>query len=170
MLPSYRTICPIAGHYQICIAIGAIVSNLCLKDQLHPQLSAAFLQDSQQPFARNSTETMTSRCDHAPLEMHINVIPVLEAGNDGFIRRSIGACKIVQRLIREDHAPAKGFSGPIALHDRNRRLWSHLLHQQRKIQHTRSYTNKHHKHKPQSLKLESTPHIDNLGKNILDVK
>src|SRR2546430_11858659 len=105
---------------------------------------------------------MSARCNHVPFEMYINIIPVIEAGNDGFIRCSIRSCKIIQRLIGEDHAPAKGIPGPIALHHRDPRLWSRLLHKQRKIQPRWPSANTYNMHKPCSLGLERTSHKDSL--------
>ena len=112
-----------------------------LEHQLDAHFQATVLQDVEQVLAPDATKAMASRAHAAALEEHLDVVPVIERVADQLPTRRIGLGQVLQRLVRQHHAPAKGVIGFVALgHDDpvGRVL---QLHQQAKIQASWTATN-----------------------------
>ncbi len=127
----------VAGDEQVGLVLARdllVILHLGFKDQFHTEFFAACLQDVEQALAADADETVAAAADDAALEMHVDVIPAAELAGDGGGRYRIGLAQVVQRGIREHHAPAEGVIGTIALdhHYAVRRVLQ--FHQQTEIQ------------------------------------
>ena len=126
----------VAGNHQVGAVLrgqGLVVGHVGLEHQLHTQLQAAVLQDVEQPLAANAAKAVAGGAHAAPLEEHLDIVPMVEriANQRGCGR--IGRLQIRQRLVRQHHAPAEGVERPVALHHGDTVRWVLLLHQQGEI-------------------------------------
>ena len=100
---------------QIGVAISGKILDLALELQPDAEAARALLQDVQQALAGDAGKAMAARADDVPLEVDVDVVPVLEGCLDrgsalGVVLPEIGEC-----LVREHHAPAEGVVGAVAL-------------------------------------------------------
>ena len=95
--------------------------------QIDLEFARAFLQDRQQPLARDAGESLTAGADRPPAIVDVDVVPMHEIGHDPRVGRRIGRGDIAECLIGEHDAPAERVVGSIPLENRdggsrNRRL------------------------------------------------
>ena len=93
------------------------IADLVLKRLLDAERRRALLKNIEQPLALDAAEAMAAAADHLAVDVHVDVVPVIEAVDDGGMRFGIGVRKIGHGLVREHHAPAKGVVRPIAFMD-----------------------------------------------------
>ena len=74
-----------------------------------------FLKDIQQALALDAAEAMTAALDRAPAEVHVDVVPVMEALDDGIVGGRIHSAKARHGLVREHDAPAERIVGTVTL-------------------------------------------------------
>ena len=92
------------------------------------------MEHLQQLLARHAAEPVASRAHDRIAQVRLDVAPVPEQLADLAIGRLVGEFKVAQRLIREDHAKAKGVLGAIALMHHDFRRGEGLLHQDGEVQ------------------------------------
>ena len=100
---------------QVGVSTGVRMVDLGFEPQLDAEAPRPLLQDIEQALARDASKAMAARADDLPLEVHVDVVPVLEAACN---RR--GAVRVVlpqpvQRLVGEHHAPTERVVGAVAL-------------------------------------------------------
>ena len=91
--------------------------DLVLKELLDAERGGSLLKDVQQPLARDAAEAVTAAADRLTAEVHIDVVPMIEAADDGVVRIAVRIAKSRHRLVGKHHAPAEGVVWPIALVD-----------------------------------------------------
>jgi hypothetical protein len=127
----------VARNHQIGAVLGGeglVVGHVGLEHQLHAQCQAAVLQDVEQPLAADAAEAVARGAHAAAFEEHLDVVPVVERIANQCGRGRIGGTQVVQRLVRQHHAPAKGVERAVALHHRDAVGGILLLHQQGEIE------------------------------------
>ena len=124
----------VAGDDEVGVGEVGIGVDFGLEQQFHAERFAARLQDVEQLLAADAHKTVPAGADHPALEVQLDVIPVVEGHLDGVRRRPVPVPHAVQGGVREDHAPAEGVVGAVALHHRDVVRRVQLLHQQREIQ------------------------------------
>ena len=127
----------IAGNHQVGLVVlrqRLVVGHVGFKHQLHIQLFAALLQDVEQVLAAYPTKTMATGAHALPFEKHLDVVPMVERIPNQLRGVRVGGLQVLQGLVAEHHAPAKGVVGAVAFDhgDLVRRVL--LLHEQREIQ------------------------------------
>ena len=123
----------VAGDHQVGVQ-QFVVRRVGGKAQIDAQFGTARLQDVEQAQPADAAKAVAARDDALIADMHRHVVPVVERGMD--LRRAgrIGLAQRVQRLVRKDHAPAKGVVGAVALVEPDLARWVALLGQQGEIQ------------------------------------
>ena len=127
----------VAGNHQIGLVLlrqRLVVRHINLEHQLHPERQTTVLQDVEQVLASNAAKAVAAGAHAAALEKHLDVVPVVERVTDQLAGDRVGRAHVVQGLVRQHHAPAKGVKGLVALHHSNAVGGVLQLHQQRKIQ------------------------------------
>ena len=81
---------------------------------------------------------MSRGADHLALEAKVDLVPIGEGVLDGLIGRPIMAEKIVEGLVREDHAKSEGVVGSVALEDGDVRVGKGLFGQNGEVQTART--------------------------------
>ena len=67
--------------------------------------------------AGDAGEAVAAGGDRAAAHVDVDVVPVREGALDGGERLGVGGAEVLERLIREDDAPAEGVVGSVALED-----------------------------------------------------
>jgi len=109
-------------------------ADLVLKGLPHAERRGPLLQDVQQPLARDAAKSVAAAADQLPAEMHIDVVPMIEAVDDGVMRLRIDIAKSGHRLVGEHDAPAERVVRPVALVHFDERVGQCLLEKDRRIQ------------------------------------
>src|SRR5690625_2541348 len=117
-----------------------LVGDLGIKDQLDPNLFTARLQDVKQLFAPNANKPMALAADAAPLEVGLDIIPVIKRIDDLLGRNRISRAQIFHGGIRKYHPPTKGVIRAVSLDDRHLVVRVLQLHEQTEIQSSRPTT------------------------------
>jgi hypothetical protein len=108
----------VAGDHQVGVGEVTLVLELGLEAQVDAELRATPVQQLQQPPARDAGEAVATGGDAAALEVDVDVVPVSELGEDRVGTHRVVGAEVVERLVGEDHAPAEGVVGSVALdHD-----------------------------------------------------
>src|SRR5690606_24949646 len=100
---------------QVGVARAVEVFDLGLEAKLDPEFPRPLLQDVQEALARNAGEAVAAGAHDVALEMDVDVVPVLEGVLDRGGALRIVAPQMVEGLVGEDHAPAEGGGGAVAL-------------------------------------------------------
>ena len=128
----------VAGDHEVGIGVVGVAVGLGLEDQLHAQFLAARLQDVEQLLAADAHEAVAAAADGAALELQLDVVPVREAALDGVGGLAVPLAHVVHGRVAEDHAPAEGVVGAVALDHADLVLHTalapELLHQEAEIQ------------------------------------
>ena len=124
----------IAGNHKVGIRIVLVALHIGLEHQVNTQLFASCLQDIEQMLAANPHKAMSSGANLAPFEQQLDIVPMVESLLDLRGCHRVPVAHIVHGGIGENHAPAKGVVGLVALHHRHLMCRAHLLHQQSKVQ------------------------------------
>ena len=103
--------------------------DLALEGELDAKLLAARLEDVEQLLATDADEAMPRRTDALPLELKLDVVPVVESALDLRGRLRVPDLHRLHRRVGKDDAPTERVVGPVALHDRDRMIGMQLLHQ-----------------------------------------
>ena len=98
------------------------------------QLAAPFLQDLEQPLARDRRERVAARRQLAPLVADVDAIPARERVRDLEVRLGIGVPQRAERLLAEDDAEAEGRVGRVPLEDADVGAPVELAQQDREIE------------------------------------
>ena len=127
----------ITGNDQIGFVLRTDVGigiDFGFKHQFNTDFFTALLQNIEQTFASYAAKTMAPRAHGFALEMHGNVVPMVERAQN--FRSGDGVCHLQpqHRGIRENNAPAKSVIGLIALQHHDVVFWVTQLHEQTKIQ------------------------------------
>jgi hypothetical protein len=93
-----------SGYSQVRVGLG-------LEHQFHAQRLAARLQDVEQLLAPDAHEPMAARAHAVPLEVQLDVVPVVERHLDLVGGGGVPLAHVVHRRVREHHAPAEGVVG-----------------------------------------------------------
>ncbi len=75
-----------------------VVGDVGLEHELDAQVLAALLQDVEQAFPADPAETMAARGDRAPLEVDVDVVPVIERAGDLARRLGVGGLEVCSVL------------------------------------------------------------------------
>ena len=102
-------------HHQVRVLELLVVVQLHLEILHHAQRGRAFLQDVEQLLAADAGKAVTAGADHAALEVHVDVVPVVEVIDDARMRGRIRHGEVAHGLVGEHHAPTEGVVGLIAL-------------------------------------------------------
>ena len=119
------------------VVVGGVVvgvGHLGLEAQMHAELRRPPLQNLQQRDARDSAEAMAARGDRAPLEVHIDIVPVTERIRDRRVRLRVGIPETGHRLVGEDDAPAEGVVRAVTLDHGDIAGWVGLLRDDREVE------------------------------------
>ena len=127
----------VAGDHQVGLVLAGqclIVRYIGLEHQFHAHRQTALLQDIEQVLAPDAAKPMTARTHAAALEKYLDIVPVVERVPDLAAARRVGHAQVVQRLVGQHNAPAKGVEWlvPLDYHDPVRRILQ--LHEQTEIQ------------------------------------
>ena len=115
------------------LGIGGIAFGF--EVQRHPELAGAVLQDFEHALAADADEAVARRGDRLAADMDVDIVPMRElVGDDRARMRDRWRVQILDRLVGEDHAPAEGHAGRVALEhlDFMRRIAK--LHRDREIE------------------------------------
>ena len=134
---AYAAVQTVAGNHQIGLVLlcqRLVVCHVVFENQIHAQLFAALLQDIEQVLAAYAAKAVAGGAHAAAFEKHLDVVPVVEgvAYQPGRVR--VRLAQVVQRLVAQHHAPAKGVIGSVAFDHGDAVQGILLLHQQREIQ------------------------------------
>ena len=108
----------IAGDDEIRLVLGnrqMVVDDLATKDQINAGGTTVVLQNVEQPLAPNAAETMARRTYRAALKEDLDIVPVVKRLQNLLGGVGVSGPQIGQSLVREDHPPAKGVVGLVAL-------------------------------------------------------
>ena len=94
-----------------------LVRDFVLEDLVHAELAGPLLQEIQQALARDAAEAVAAADEALAGEVDVDVVPVVEAAQDRGVGFGIGRAEVRHGLVGEDHAPAEGVVGPVALVD-----------------------------------------------------
>ena len=136
----------VRGDDQVGVGVGVEILDLALELQLDAERARPLLEDVEQALARDAGEAVAAGADDVPLEVDVDVVPVLEAVLDRRGALRVVLPEIVERLVGEDHAPAERVVGAVALDHENvvRRIAQ--LHRDREIQTGRAAADAHDPH------------------------
>ena len=127
----------VAGNHQVGAVLGgqrALVGHVGLEHQFNPQGAAAVLQDAQQVHAPDAAEAVAGGTHAAALVEDLDVVPVVEGVADQARALGVGHAQVLQRLVRQHHAPAEGVVGPVALDHHHPAAGPLFLQQQAEVQ------------------------------------
>ncbi len=124
----------VAGDHQVCVGEVGVGVDLGVELQLHAEFLAARLQDVEQLLAPDADEAMAAAADVAALELELDVVPVVEGLLDGRGGGRVPLPHVVHGGVGEDHAPAEGVVGLVALDHGDVVARIELLHQQPEVQ------------------------------------
>ena len=131
---SHHRVDAVAGDHQIGVGIVELGLGLAFEHQFHPQGFAPRLQDVEQFFAADADKAMSPRADHPPLEMHLDVVPMVKGLFDFLRRNGVPGLHVLHGLVREDHSPTKGVIRLVALDHGDVVRGVEFFHQQGEIQ------------------------------------
>ncbi len=134
VLLAHSAVAAVGGDQQIGIRELGLLANFVLERLLDAEARGALLQNVEQTLALDTREAMATGADRSAVDVHIDVVPVIEAVDDGGVRRRIGGSEARHGLVREHHAPTEGVVRAIALVDLDARARQRLLQQDRRIQ------------------------------------
>jgi len=134
-----------------------VVRHVAFELQVHAHFNAAGLKNVEQLAPSDAAKAVARRAQAAALEVHLDVVPVVEGVEDLRGRFRVGAPQGRQRLVREHHAPAKGVAGAVALEHRQVVRRVVLLHQQRQVQTGRTGTDARDLHRPDNSQAFINP-------------
>jgi hypothetical protein len=100
-----------------------------LEHLLHPDFRGALLQQRQQTLAGDAAESMPAAAKAAPADVDGNVIPMVEAREDGGVGFEVRGAEVFHGLVGKHHAPAEGVVRTVALVDFHARRWQRLAQQ-----------------------------------------
>ena len=127
----------VAGNHQVSLVLlrqRLVVRHIDLEHQLHPQRQTAVLQDVEQVLAPDAAKAVATGAHTTALEKHLDVVPMVERIANQLAGDRVGRAHVVQRLVRQHHAPAKGVKRLVALGHGDAVRGVLQLHQQREIQ------------------------------------
>ncbi len=134
------------------------VGDLVPVAQRDPQRRRALLQELQEHLARDAAEAVPPRGDRAPAHVDVDVVPVREVIEDRLVRRRVGLAEVLQRLVGEDHPPAEGVVGGIALVHRDVGAGVCLLEEERGVESRGAAPQHRDLHGSSSCTSVSSPH------------
>ena len=108
----------IAGNDEVGLVLGngdLVVVDLTTKDQVHTGGATVVLQNVEEPLAPDAAETMARRTYRAAFKKNLNIVPVIKRLQNLLSGVGVGGAQIGECLVREDHPPAKGVVGLVAL-------------------------------------------------------
>src|SRR6185503_13069529 len=149
----------VGSDQQIRIGELRFIANLMLKCLLDAEARRPLLQDVEQALALDAGEAVTAGADRGAVNVNVDVVPVIEAVDDGGVRRRVRGGEPCHGLIREHHAPAERVVRLVALVDLDARPRQRLFQQDRRIQPRRPATH-----------TDDAPHAGTLDMVNLDVK
>ena len=109
----------IRGDDQIGVPVDREILDVALELQPDAEPAGALLEDLEQALAGDAGEAMAAGTHHMPLEVDVDVVPVLEAVLDRGGALGIVLPEVVQGFVGEHHAPAEGVVGAVALDQKN---------------------------------------------------
>jgi hypothetical protein len=86
-----------------------------LEGLLHAQRGSALLENVEQLAARDAGETVAAGADGLALEVHVDVVPVVELVDNARMRGRVRFQEIAHGAVRKHHAPAEGVIRTVAL-------------------------------------------------------
>ena len=87
----------------------------CWKTWCTPSSPARSCSRLQQPLAADAAESVAAADESLAAEMDGDVVPVMEAGQDGGMRLRVGGAEVPHGLVGKHHAPAEGVVGAVTL-------------------------------------------------------
>src|SRR5690625_4140640 len=136
----------IGSNDQVRIGVEGDVIDLGFEHQVYAQFLGACLQDVEQVLAADPHESVAAGSDGVPLEVDVDIVPVSEVAADfGGAFRIVGL-EVSQRFVGENHAPAKGVIGAVALNHMNVVIPIVQFHGNREIQRCRTSTDTYNLH------------------------
>ena len=123
----------VGGDDEVGVDLG-VVLDVGLEHEFDAEFLAARLQDVEKPLAADAAEAVAAGGDGAALEVHVDVVPVIERLQNLLGRHRVRGLQIAERLVGEHHAPAERVVGTVALDDADVVGRIALLHQEREIE------------------------------------
>ena len=120
--------------------------HVLLEAEPHTNILATALQNVQQVLASDADEAMPAAADRASLEIELDVVPMHERVFDRACRLDVAAAHVLERLVREDHAPPERVVRLVPLDDRDVVCRILLLEQQCRVEPSRPATHAHDLH------------------------
>ena len=140
VLLAHAAVDAVGGDQQVRIGELCLVANFVLEGLLDAETRGPLLQDVEQPLALDAGEAVTAGADRGAVDVHVDVVPVIEAVDDGGVRRRVGRGEARHGLVREHHAPAESVVRLVALVDLDAGARHRLLQQDRRVQPRRPTT------------------------------
>jgi hypothetical protein len=138
----------VACDDQVGVGVRVVIRDVGLEHELDAECFAARLQDVEKALATDAAEPVAARADLAAADVDLDVVPVIERGEDRLGRRGVGFAQVAERLVREHDAPSERVVWPVALDDRDDVRRIALLHQQREVQARRTASDANDVHRP----------------------
>src|SRR5690606_5028687 len=145
---------PVSGNEQIGVVLqrnALIVVNVGVKHKIDAYLGTALLKNIEQFLAPDADKTMTRTANGSALEMHLDVVPVIEGINNLTCRHAISFLQVFKGGIGKDDPPTERIVRSIALDYCYATARFSQLHQQAKIQPRRSSSNANDIHTSRSV-------------------
>src|SRR5258708_32381635 len=105
----------LGNHHEIRAAELIVVVDLVLEGLFHAQRGGALLENVEQLAARDAGETVAAGAHGLALEVHVDVVPVVELVDDARMRGCVRFEEISPVAVRKHHAPAAGVIRTVAL-------------------------------------------------------
>ena len=131
---------------EVGVTVGPEVLDLGFELQLDAKLPRPRLQDVEQPLACDAGEAVAAGAHDMPLEVDVDVVPVLKGVLDRGRALGVVLPQVVEGLVGEDHAPAEGVVGAVALEHQHLVRRVAQLHRDRKVQPGRPAADAHDLH------------------------
>ena len=109
---------PVGADQEIGLRLQPLeVLHLGPEGELDAEISRALLQDLEEPLPGHAAEAVATAADARVTVVDVDGVPVGERLGDAAIDDRVRLLEVAERLVAEDHAPAEGVVGRVALDD-----------------------------------------------------
>ena len=149
VFPPHGRVDAVAGDHQI--VRGAVFlgrAELGLEPQVHAQFTRPRLQQDQHRLATDAREPVPARYIAHPVVHHGDIVPIGKVLADRLCQDRVVRRHPFQRIVRQNHTPAEGVVGAVALHHRHLMVRVAQLHRDGEVQTRRSTPKAEYLHRP----------------------
>ena len=125
---------PIARDDEVGIRVRLVALHVRLEHELDAERFAPRLQDVEKALAADPAKAVAARADRAAADVDLDVVPVIERGEDRLGGRRVGLAQVAERLVGEHDAPPERVVRPVALDHGDAMARVALFHQQREVE------------------------------------